>query len=660
MNSIFLSGSSLLLLISLAVQLLSVAVIWLIKNERKAFLAANTVLLGGMITGLASALLTALYPAPSGNIILYEWLRLDPLGLYFLSIIQLVAIPTIIYNYSYLRHHIDKKKSVKSFVTFFTTLLVSTQLLVTANHAIFFLVCWEIMSMAAYLGMIFEKEKKEVQQGSFYYVTVAHALIFILYIFFFILHEQTGSWLFSSYHLPFATETMGPVLFILALIAFGIKAGFMPFHFWLPRAHPIAPTPLSAFLSGVILKTGIYGLFRTFQFLCPVPEWCGWVVLAVSLFSAIFGVWYALAQHDIKRLLAYHSVENIGIIGIGIGLGFIGSANNLPVIMYIGFGGALLHTLNHAIFKTLLFIGSGIVYQNLGTRNIELMGGIVHRSRYLAIAFLIGSVAISGVPPLNGFISEFIIFTGFFATANELKNFYPIVMLMLVVGLAFVGGLAAACFTKVNAVMFLGSPRREIQKFNTNVFDYISLGILALLCIVIGFYPAPFVGMVNSVIGSSLVNGTASAILVDMNWMYISAIFTTIALAVFALYVLKIRHEKKYGKRVSDAWGCGYEHITPRMQYTASSFADELNTIPQSVLVYHKKVTVSDTAYPVESKFESHSDDFVDTKVLLPLFGLLKWLIAKFEFLGQTDIRYSVAFILITIIVYSLIAFLWV
>jgi formate hydrogenlyase subunit 3/multisubunit Na+/H+ antiporter MnhD subunit len=659
MNDLLDSGNSLLVL-AFAIQLISIAFLF-IKDQHKALFAANTMLLIGLAIGLSSTLSSALFSSNdiSSQIIFYNFIRLDGLGSYFLFIIQLVAIPTTIYNFSYLQHYIEEKRSIKSFVTFYIILLISTQFIVIANQAILFLVSWEVMSITGYLGMMLEKEKEEVQKGSFYYFVASHVLIFVLYIMFFLLHQQTGSWFFSDYHLSFSTGIIVPFIFILSFVGFGIKAGFMPFHFWLPQAHPIAPTVLSAFLSGVIIKMGIYGILRIYLFIKPVPEWAGWFILIISIISAIFGVWYALAQHDIKRLLAYHSIENIGIIGIGIGIGFIGSANNLPAVEVLGFGGALLHTLNHAIFKSLLFIGSGVVYQNLGTRNIELMGGLVHRAKYIALLFLIGSVAISGVPPFNGFISEFIIYTGFFKTANELKNYYPILMLIFVVGLAFVGGLAVACFTKVNSIMFLGSERKEVKHFHTSVYDYISLGIFALLCVVIGFYPQPFVGIVNKVIASDFVSSHPSSALVNIDWLYFTIIFSFIALGIFLLYLLKVKLEKKFGRRTSAAWGCGYENISPRMQYTASSFADELNEIPKSILVYHKKVKVSDKAFPIPSKFESHSQDFTDTKIVLPFYRFISSMISRITFLSQTDIRYYIGFILIIISIYSLIAFLW-
>ena len=301
-----------------------------------------------------------------------------------------------------------------------------------------------------------------------------------------------------------------------------------------------------------------------------------------------------------------------------------------------------------------------MVYQNLGTRNIELMGGIVHRAKYLAILFLIGSAAISGIPPFNGFISEFIIYTGFFRTANALHNYYPLLMLLFVVGLAFVGGLAVACFTKVNSIIFLGTERKEVKRFHVSMYDYVSMGIFALLCLAVGFYPRPLVGVVNKVLESGIVPPYSSDVLVNMNWFYMTAIFGALALGVLILYAVRIKHERKYGRRTAAAWGCGYDALSPRMQYTASSFVDELNTIPKAILLYGKKVKISKGVFPVRSDFESHSDDFVDQKVVIPGYRSIESLVSKMGFLSQTDIRYYIAAILIIISIYCLMAFLWV
>jgi formate hydrogenlyase subunit 3/multisubunit Na+/H+ antiporter MnhD subunit len=649
---------------SLAIQISALIAVVFQRNSRTASAVAHLLLLSGLVSGLFATFSALVFPGT--NFISFKiygipesCFRFDALGLYFLGIVQLVAIPTTIYSYSSIKHYIDKGKAVKELLVFYPILIVATQLTVVSNHAILFLICWELMSTAAYLGMIFEKEKRDVQIGSFYYLVMNHVVVFILYVFFFLLHRHAGSWLFSDFHVSPDTGGLFVFLYVLSLIAFGMKSGFMPFHFWLPRAHPIAPTVFSSFLSGIIIKTGIYGIFRTFQFLNPTPEWLGWLVLAVSMISAIFGVWYALAQHDIKRLLAYHSVENIGIIGIGIGIGFIGSAYHSLPVQVLGFGGALLHTLNHAIFKSLLFVGSGVIYQNLGTRNIELMGGLAHRGRFFAILFLIGSVAISGIPPLNGFISEFIIFNGFFITARELKNYYPLLMLISTVGLAFVGGLAVACFTKINSIIFLGTERKEIKYFHVSFCDYLSLGIFALLCAAIGFFPQPFILVVNDVLIRSFIAENNSPALLNINWFCISLIFLAILSGFIVIYMWKRGINKKYGRKVSPAWGCGYERLNPRMQYTASSFADQLNSISKTLLGYKKKIKSQEDAFPSKNKFESHADDFVDSKILLPCFNKISSFISRIELLNYSDIRYYVAFILIIISIYSLIGFLW-
>ncbi|TAK51347.1 MAG: hypothetical protein EPO24_15975 [Bacteroidetes bacterium] len=654
-----------LLYYAFLIQSIPIIAIAVVQDNRKASAVTHLVLLAGLILGFSSTV-SSLVSSNSTLLSFTLWgipnqvFRFDSLGLYFLGIIQLVAIPTTIYSYSYLNHYISNGKSIRSTLVFYVLLLVSTQVLVLANDAILFLICWEVMSMSAYLGMIFEKEKREVRSGSFYYFIMNHIVAFLLFIFFLLLHHQTNSWHFSDFHLTSDSGAIFIILYFLSLVAFGTKAGFIPFHFWLPRAHPIAPTVFSAFLSGIIIKTGIYGLLRTFQFLHPTPEWLGWLVLVISMISAILGVWYALAQHDIKKLLAYHSVENIGIIGIGIGIGFIGSAYHSIPIQVLGFGGALLHTLNHAIFKSLLFIGSGVIYQNLGTRNIEQMGGLVHRGKYFVMLFLIGSVAISGIPPLNGFISEFIIYNGFFTTAKILNNYYPILMLISVVGLAFVGGLAVACFTKINSIMFLGTERKEVKQFQVSFYEYLSLGILSSLCVIIGFYPQPFIGIVTKVLNHGFVPENASSALLNINWMFISLIFIAVVLGILVVYIWKRFMQEKYGRRTSPAWGCGYERLNSRMQYTASSFADELNEISKTVLVYHKNIKKPKQIFPTQGSFESHAQDLIDSKILLPGFRKLSSLISRIEFLSYTDIRYYIAFILVIITIYSVIAFLWV
>ena len=401
--------------------------------------------------------------------------RADSLALYFLLIVTTAAIPVVIATHSYLRQYFHKESAVRAFLIFFSILFLSTQLLVLVNHAIVFLVFWELMTLMAYLGMLLEKEKEEVQKGSIIFLIATHIATYFLYIFFFLLHKHSGSWFFSDFHCTSASGLIFYAICLFGFLGFSVKAGFMPFHFWLPMAHPIAPTMLSAFLSGVILKTGIYGIFRIIEFCSPIPARLGILMLVIGLVSAIFGIWNALAQKDIKRMLAYSSIENIGIIGIGIGLGILGVSYSIQSLVWLGFGGALFHTFNHAIFKNLLFLGSGVIYQNFHTRKIDAMGGIVHRAPWFVALFLIGSIAICGIPPLNGFISEFLIYKGFLESASILGKYFPLFMLVMSVGLAFVGGLALAGFTKINGVMFFGAARTNHTAFKVTPADYSAL-----------------------------------------------------------------------------------------------------------------------------------------------------------------------------------------
>lgn len=582
--------------------------------------------------------------------------RADGLALYFLLIVTTIAVPTVISAHSYLSHYLDRGPAVRAFLVSFSLLLLSTQLLVLANNAIFFLVCWEMMTLAAYLGLLLEKEKEEVQKGSFIYFVVTHLATFFLYIFFFILHAQVHSWFFSDFLM---SSDMGLIFYGacgLGFLGFGIKAGFMPFHFWLPWAHPIAPTVLSAYLSGVIIKTGIYGIFRVIEFCSPLPAWIGIFIMVVSLFSALFGVWYALAQHDIKKLLAYHSIENIGIIGIGIGIGVIGIASSVQSLVWLGFGGALFHTFNHAIFKSLLFFGAGIVAHNFGTRDIEHMGGIVHRAPWFTVLFLIGTLAISGLPPLNGFISEFLIFKGFFESASVLGTYYPLFMLVMAVGLAFVGGLALACFTKIDSVMFLGTERSELGAFTVSASDYAALGFLAMLCILFGMYPQSVLWIITSVIANNHWGIALQPYTIVAQWNTMTLVFVSVLVAGCAVFALKSICMRS---RVTQAWGCGYRRQTTRMQYTASSYADEINSIAAATLHLRRHETVPETIFPKRSAFASHAGDFAEDGIVVPLYRALLCRINAFEALSKTDIRFYILFMLIVVLVYGGVAIVW-
>jgi hydrogenase-4 component B len=650
-----------LFLLGCSLSLLGAIAALLIRPMKRALLIVVVINVLSLAFNLSFALLQLIAVPAVANLfpVFPEYaslFRADGLALFFLLVITTVAIPTVISTYSYLQHYLHNEAAVRSFLVSFSLLLISTQLVVLANHSIVFLVFWELMTMMAYLGMLLEKEKEEVQKGSFIFFTATHVATFFLYIFFFLLHNQFGSWFFTDFHLSSAAGTIFYLVCAFGFLGFGIKAGFMPMHFWLPWAHPVAPTALSAFLSGVIIKTGIYGIFRVIEFCSPLPMWMGIVILVVSVFSAIFGVWYALAQHDIKKLLAYHSIENIGIIGIGIGLGVLGVTSSVQSLVWLGFGGALFHTFNHAIFKSLLFLGSGVICHNYHTRDIEKMGGVVHYAPWFVGLFLIGSIAISGIPPLNGFMSEFFIFKGFFNAAAALGNYFPLLMLLLTVGLAFVGGLALVCFTKINSIMFLGTQRSPLPSFAVSRTEYSALAILASLCILFGIYPQSLLGIISSVITFNHTGTDLQPYVMFTQWEFLTVIFTGVLLTIVGVIVWKKFSARQ---RIAQAWGCGYSAQTPRMQYTASSYADEINSISSHMLQLEKHITVPKTIFPQPSQFVSHSEDFSEKKFIAPVYQYILNKIDAFEFLSRTDIRFYISFMLIIAIIYGGIAIVW-
>src|SRR5258708_38021752 len=374
----------------------------------------------------------------------------DSLSLFFLFTFQLLSLAGSLYAVSYLRHYVERGLSVRGHLSFFTLLILSLQLVVVVQNALIFLVAWEIMALAAYFSIVFDRQKEEVRQGGFWYLVATHASMLFLVVSFLVLHESTGSWNFDDFahHAGYDSKTLAIVL-LTGFAGFGIKAGFMPFHVWLPNAHPAAPAHVSGLLSAINIKAGIYGIARMFMFFPTGPQSFGRALLAVALISAIGGVWYALAQHEIKRLLAYHSVENIGIIGLGLAVAWLGRCVGSSGLVALGLAGALLHTLNHAIFKALLFFGAGNVYLYAHTGDIERLGGLAKALPVTGVGFLIGAVSICGLPPFNGFVSEFLIYKSLFQVGNFLAGLLPLLLPVPPVALAFVGGLAVACFTKL-------------------------------------------------------------------------------------------------------------------------------------------------------------------------------------------------------------------
>ncbi|MEI7816259.1 MAG: proton-conducting transporter membrane subunit, partial [Desulfuromonadales bacterium] len=431
----------------------------------RAQLLSIFLMLSASFAGLSGSIVTLL----SGRSASYELLwtlpfgqaefGIDALTAWFLLPIFLIPGCASLYARSY--WNADQHLANISKMTFFFGLMTASMSgVVLARDGISFLFVWEIMALSAYFLVSTEDEKSEVSEAGTLYMITTHTGTLGLFALFPLLNLLSGSWLFPASASLSASSWLSTAIFLLALFAFGMKAGIMPLHIWLPSAHANAPSHVSAAMSGVILKVGIYGLIRILSFFHGVPLWWGCCVLVLGVVSGVVGVSFAIGQHDLKRLLAYHSIENIGIIFMGTGVALIGQKVGSPAMMLLGMSGALLHVLNHALFKALLFLGAGSVIHTTGTREIDLMGGVARRLPYTALLFGVGSVAICGLPPLNGFVSELLIFLGLFQGIQG-EGGAAVVVTLATPALALLGGLAVACFVKVYGIVFLGVPRSE-------------------------------------------------------------------------------------------------------------------------------------------------------------------------------------------------------
>ena len=547
-----------------------------------------------------------------------DWvIGIDPLSAVFLLAVLLVGAANAVYGVAYMRAGSDARLSRQASTTY-AALVIVLALVVTAQSVVLFLCAWEMMAISSFLLVMTNHQETQVRRAGFIYIVATHTGTLLLFVMFAIWSNGAADWTFASLAANRSTLMWGGgPLFLMALAGFGMKAGFVPLHFWLPPAHAASPSHVSAVMSGILIKMGIYGMLRVVMLAGPPPVWWAWTVLSLGALSAVLGVLWALAQHDIKRLLAYHSVENIGIIMIGMGLGALGIAYGHPVLAILGYGAAVLHTVNHALFKALLFMSAGAVYRMTGTRNIEELGGLARRMPVTFAAFLVGSVAIIGVPPLNGFISEWLVYQGLFRAGYSSDAVR--IALLVVPMLALVGGLALACFAKATGVMFLGNPRSDkpLAAREVGVEMLVPQLALAAICVVIGLLPAlivrPFLFIGAAIAGEP--QGQAAAAWADVSPAAQSvAVFAgSLLFAATLIWAGRRFVLSRRSVRADATWSCGYGATTPRMQYTASSFAAPLISVfgPLTGVQEHRGATV----------FHSSPRDLVLDRVVTPLWA---------------------------------------
>jgi hydrogenase-4 component B len=622
---------------------------------------------GGLATAAAGCLglwgtpvraqVSWLLPPPGAEV------AMDGLSGFFLILVGGVAVPVSIYAIGYTK---GRRHGLAALGAAYNAFLGAMVLVVLAANVLTFLVAWELMALASYLLVMSDTEERGVTQAGWVYALVTHAGLACLIAGMLLLAGATGSDRFADW--PGSAAGLAPetrmLVFLLLALGFGSKAGLVPLHVWLPLAHPAAPSHVSALMSGVMIKLGVYGLLRTgFDWLGAGPAWWGVVLLLAGGASALLGVLYALVEHDLKRLLAYHSVENVGIILLGLGAGLVFRATGFEALALLGVVAALYHTLNHAVFKALLFLGAGAVLHATGTRNMEAMGGLIKRMPWTAACFLVGAAAISALPPLNGFVSEWLTFQALLQSFQVREPGLNLVFLLGLAALALTGGLAAACFVKAFGISFLALPRSDAAARAHEVDWSLRGGMVTLAagCVALGLF-APWVltGLLRAVPGL----GPATAPALGDGWtVSVGAGFASVsplvvaallgAAAVLVLLGLRLGGAR-WDRRSYETWGCGRSLQTARMEYTATAFSQPFKRV---FAILYRPVKQLDIEFHPESRFfvrtiryEQPTRSVIEEWLYLPLLARTRRLARTVERIQSGSANLYLAYIFVTLL----------
>jgi hydrogenase-4 component B len=564
---------------------------------------------------------------------------LPALGLPFLASVYALAYYSAV----------DRPRSARRLRLAFGLLAAGLGTVVIARHAFAFLAGWEVMALAAFFSITAEDEREEVRRAGFVYLACTRASTLALFGAFAWLHAATGR--FTLDPAPGMAPAASTAIFALAGIGFGLKAGVVPLHFWLPGAHANAPSHVSAVLSGVLIKVGIYGLVRFAGLLPPLPIAGGAGILALGAASAVLGVAYALGQHELKRLLAYHSIENIGIILMGVGVGLLGRSLGRPEVELLGLGGALLHVWNHALFKGLLFLAAGSVIHATGTGEIDALGGLARRLPHTALLFCVGAVAICGLPPLNGFVSELLLCLGLLHAAVSLHGSAQLFAVIAIPTLALIGGLAAACFAKVFGSIFLGEPRTQTAASGREAprAMLVPMAALALCCIAIGVLPLLVLGPLEAALHSidPMLGASVPSLAQAAPLGVVSVAGAMLLATAAAVAALVTRRPVRRGP----TWDCGYAVPSARMQYTASSFAAGLVDLFRWALWTERHTTEVAGPFPASARLATELPDPVLDRMILPAARSVTRASLWARWLQRGHLHLYVLYILITVIV---------
>jgi hydrogenase-4 component B len=574
--------------------------------------------------------------------------RIDGLAAFFLVPVFIIPAIGALYSFNYLH---DEKRTVGiAYNYFFYTLLISSMaLVVCADNLITFALAWELMSISSFFLVVYDFQKKQTRNAGYLYFIFTQAGALFIFAGFGFIYAQTGNFGFAGMGaMPGATKL---IAFVLILIGCGSKAGIMPLHIWLPYAHPAAPSHISAVMSGIMIKMGIYGILRFYLLLEPTSPLFGQIIIVLGIISGILGVVYAIGMQDIKKMLAYSSVENIGIILLGLGIGMVGAASGHKTMAAFGFAGGLLHIFNHSIFKSLLFMGAGSVIHQSKTGASNELGGLMKRMPVTGRTMLIGSISISGLPPLNGFISEFLIYYGAIQGLS-LHGSSFVLSTLAILALAVIGALAGAAFTKLIGVVFLGEPRTggAANASEAGPFMGIALTMLAASCLIIGLWPAIFVTAAFRAAQTIplIASFETSAFLPLMANITRTA---TLFLLLFVLVSI-VRRLLYVGKEVtsSGTWGCGFTQPTVRMQYTGTSYADTMVDFFQPFIRVRKKYSGINTIFPGKTTYSSQVEDTSELGLTTFIVQPVLFLLSKLRWIQHGNIQLYIGYIVLAIV----------
>ena len=630
-----------------------------------AALARRWLFPAGAAVGLALAALGAraawLPPAtlvlPLGLPDLPFHLRLDPLAAFFLLLLGGVGAGISIYASGYFRD--ESAGRLRLICLQYHVFLAAMAFVILADDAYLFMVAWETMALASYFLVTTDHRVPAIRSAGFLYLLIAHIGAIAILLCFGLLHGGHGNYSFAALRTAELTPFWAHVAFALAFVGFGAKAGVIPLHAWLPEAHPAAPSPVSALMSGVMIKTAIYGLVRVAYDLIGGVYWqWGVAVLLVGAGTMLFGVLFALMQHDLKRLLAYHSVENIGIILLGLGMSLVFFGFGHPEAGALGLVAALYHTLNHAVFKGLLFLGAGSILHATGLRDLNHMGGLARSMPATAFHFLVGALAISALPPLNGFVSEWLTFQAALQAPLLEHGVVRSLLPLFAATLALAGALTAMCFVKVYGVAFLGQPRGKAKASgDAGAGERLGLAWLSAACLVLGLFPAAMLQMLNQV-GASLTGHSLSAEALQSGWVwlvpthpaeasYSPLIFFVVVLAVVLLTVRLVRVFYHGRVRRADPWDCGFPEQTPRMQDTADAFGQPISLVFGPLYLMKRSVPGPEDPAP---KYAMKVEDRHWPWLYLPVARAVEFVSAKIGLLQRGRISTYLLYSFLTLI----------